>query len=110
MSQGPALQYDLSKLEGESWRCVELSDFTGTVMCWACLRRYSAVKKRGRDLQEFTKVILMTLHCFSIFFSTDLGTGSESCFHWIGITCLWKRLGVRAEKRQCSVKASKPRY
>lgn len=53
VSQGPALQYDLSKLEGESWRYVEFSDFTGTVMCWACLRRYSAVEKKG---QRFARI------------------------------------------------------
>lgn len=40
------------------------------------------------------------------FFSAAVGSGSESCSHWVGIPCLWKSLGAGAEKRQCSGKGS----
>lgn len=64
MSQGPALQYDLSKLEGESWRYAEFSEFTGTVMCWACLRRYSAMGKEG---QRFARIQCSYFDDFTLF-------------------------------------------
>lgn len=98
MSQGPALQYDLSKLEEESWRFAEFFDFTGTVMCWAGLRRYSAVEKEGQRFARIQCSYFDDFTLFQHFFSTAVGTGSESCFHWIRIACLWKRLGVGAEK------------
>lgn len=64
MSLGPALQCDLSTLEGESWKHAEISDFTETVMCWAHLRQFSAVEKEG---QRFARIQCSYFDDFAVF-------------------------------------------
>lgn len=64
MSQGLALQCDLSTLEGESWEHAAISEFTATPTCWAHLRQFSAVEK---EEQRFARIQCSYFDEFAVF-------------------------------------------
>lgn len=64
MSQGLALQCDLSTLEGQSWKHAAISGFTGTAACWAHLTQFTAVEKEG---QRFARIHCSYFDDFAVF-------------------------------------------
>lgn len=71
------------------WNCYVLGT-PKTIQCSA---------KRRTKICKNSVQLFWWLCSVSATFSTAVGTESKSCFHWVGIACLWRRLGVVAEKR-----------
>lgn len=94
MSQGPALQCDLSTLEGESWEHAPISEFIATPTCWAHLRQFSAVEKEEQRFARIQCGYLMSLQCFSNF--------SNCCRNWeqVLLSLGWNHLPL--DKTWCS--------